>query len=130
MTSHDSDRYDTHRAGPRGADPSRALPPVRPGAVAVPRRSPLMVRAARALSGAVAAGLVILCLVVIGSAYVGGGKGFPGPGAVSITAHVVGAVIAIVAQRVADRRDGLGAVVASLLVIVVAALLLVTQWWG
>lgn len=89
-----------------------------------------MVRAARALSGAVAAGLVILCLVVIGSAYVGGGKGFPGPGAVSITAHVVGAVIAIVAQRVADRRDGLGAVVASLLVIVVAALLLVTQWWG
>ena len=119
MNTHESERYDPY--GP-------ALP--RTVAATEPRRSPLPVRALRAFSGAVAAGVVILCLVVIGSAYVGGGRGFPGPGAISITAHVVASVFVIVAQRIADRRDGLAAVVASVAVLAAAALLLATQWWG
>ena len=60
----------------------------------------------------------------------GGGRGFPGPGTISITAHVVASVFVIVAQRIADRRDGLVAVVASVAVLAAAALLLATQWWG
>ncbi|QSE89138.1 hypothetical protein JWS13_11195 [Rhodococcus pseudokoreensis] len=119
MNTHESERYDPY--GP-------AVP--RTVAATEPRRSPLPVRALRAFSGAVAAGVVILCLVVIGSAYVGGGRGFPGPGAISITAHVVASVVVIVAQRIADRRDGLAAVVASVAVLAAAALLLATQWWG
>ncbi|AII05044.1 MULTISPECIES: hypothetical protein [Rhodococcus] len=119
MNTHESELYD-----PYGHTVPRTV------TATEPRRSPLVVRALRALSGAVAAGVVILCLVVIGSAYVGGGRGFPGPGAISITAHVVASVFVIVAQRISDRRDGLVAVVASVAVLAAAALLLATQWWG
>ncbi|TQC45776.1 hypothetical protein EEB14_29595 [Rhodococcus sp. WS4] len=119
MNTHESERYDPYAvAAPRTVT------------AAEPRRSPLVVRALRALSGAVAAGVVILCLVVIGSAYVGGGRGFPGPGTVSISAHVVASVFVITAQRIADRREGVVAVVASVAVLAAAALLLSTQWWG
>ncbi|MCQ4119810.1 hypothetical protein [Rhodococcus tibetensis] len=139
MTARDSDRYGPDRYGPDRYGPDRYGPdrydpygPAAPRSVLPrePRRSPLLVRASRAFSGAVAAGVVILCLVVIGSAYVGGGRGFPGPGTISITAHVVASVVVIVAQRIADRRDGVVAVVASVAVLAVAALLLTTQWWG
>lgn len=44
------------------------------------KRQWLLVRALRALSGTVAAGIVVLTLVIIGSAYLGGNRGFPGPG--------------------------------------------------
>ncbi|MHA4848842.1 hypothetical protein L1080_004745 [Rhodococcus sp. MSC1_016] len=135
MTARDSDRYgnrdhydphgyDADRDDPYGPTTPRSVPPREP------RRSSFVVRASRAFSGAVAAGVVILCLVVIGSAYVGGGRGFPGPGAVSITAHIVASVVVVVAQRIADRRDGLAAVLASVAVLAAAALLLATQWWG
>ncbi|MFC0454377.1 hypothetical protein [Rhodococcus jostii] len=119
MNTHESERYDPY-----------AVTAPRTVTATAPRRSPLVVRALRALSGAVAAGVVILCLVVIGSAYVGGGRGFPGPGTVSISAHVVASVFVIIAQRIADRREGVVAVVASVAVLAAAALLLSTQWWG
>ncbi|MFC9551272.1 hypothetical protein ACFTWF_10530 [Rhodococcus sp. NPDC056960] len=119
MNTHEFERYDPYTV---------AVP--RTVTATEPRRSPLVVRALRALSGAVAAGVVILCLVVIGSAYVGGGRGFPGPGTVSISAHVVASVFVIVAQRIADRREGVVAVVASVAVLAAATLLLSTQWWG
>ncbi|MDT2010012.1 hypothetical protein FXW78_51830 [Rhodococcus opacus] len=119
MNTHESERYDHYAvAAPRTVTATE------------PRRSPLMVRALRALSGAVAAGVVILCLVVIGSAYVGGGRGFPGPGTVSISAHVVASVFVIIAQRIADHREGVVAVIASVAVLAAPALLLSTQWWG
>ncbi|MCD2108938.1 hypothetical protein O4214_09720 [Rhodococcus erythropolis] len=90
----------------------------------------LLVRALRALSGTVAAGIVVLTLVIIGSAYLGGNRGFPGPGTTSITAHIAASVVALAAQIWCDRRRGIAAVAGSVVVLVVAGLLLVTQWWG
>ncbi|MGC0363014.1 hypothetical protein ABH922_000998 [Rhodococcus sp. 27YEA15] len=90
----------------------------------------LLIRALRALSGTLAAGLVVLTLVVIGSAYLGGARGFPGPGTQSVAVHVVGAVAAVTGQIWCDRRRGLAAVVGSLAVLVIVGAVLATQWWG
>ncbi|MES9517753.1 hypothetical protein ACIQYW_04480 [Rhodococcus erythropolis] len=94
------------------------------------KRQWLLVRALRALSGTVAAGIVVLTLVIIGSAYLGGNRGFPGPGTTSIAAHIAASVVALAAQIWCDRRRGIAAVAGSVVVLVVAGLLLVTQWWG
>ncbi|WP_072687455.1 hypothetical protein [Rhodococcus marinonascens] len=120
MSAHEPDSYGYDSYGP--ATPGDLPAPA-------PRRSPLVVRAIRALSGAVAAGVVMLLLVVIVSGYIGGGKGVPGPGTVSVTAHVAAAVVVIAAQRIADRREGVVAVTSSVAVFAAAALLLFTQWW-
>lgn len=90
----------------------------------------VVIRGLRALSGTVAAGIVILTLVVIGSAYLGGTRGFPGPGTTSLAAHIAASVIALAAQIWCDRRRGVIALVGSVLVLVTAAVLLTTQWWS
>lgn len=84
----------------------------------------------RGLSGAITAGLVVLAVVVAGAQYLGGQRGFPGPGTVSVAAHIGAAVVAIVLQHFADHRKRVTAVVSSLLVFVVTGVLLWTQWWG
>ncbi|TQF65629.1 hypothetical protein FK531_20855 [Rhodococcus spelaei] len=84
----------------------------------------------QAFSGAVAAGVVVLALVVIGTAYLGGRRGFPGPGAMSVGAHIAAAVAVVVAQRFADHRRGAAAVAGSVAVFLVTIVLLWTQWWG
>lgn len=93
-------------------------------------RDGAVVRGLRALSGATAAGVVVLALVVVGTAYLGGRRGFPGPGAVSVAAHIAAAVVVVAAQRFADRRRGGVAISCSLGVLLVTAVLLWTQWWG
>lgn len=95
-----------------------------------PLSAGILVRTLRALSGSVAAGLVLLTLVVIGTAVIGGQRGFPGPGATSIGVHAGGAVVAVLLQRFADRRRDLLAALASLAVWVVAGGVLWTQWWN
>ncbi len=84
----------------------------------------------RGLSGAVTAGLVVLAAVVVGAQYLGTQREFPGPGAVSVTVHIVVAVVAVVLQHFADHRHRATSVLASLLVFVAAGLLLWTQWWN
>ena len=84
----------------------------------------------RGLSGAVTAGLVVLALVVAGAQYLGSQRGFPGPGTVSVAAHLGAAILAIVIQHFADHRRRAVSVLASLSVFVVAGVLLWTQWWG
>ena len=84
----------------------------------------------RGLSGAVTAGLVVLALVVAGAQYLGIQRDFPGPGAVSVTAHIVAALAALVVQHFADHRCRVASVSASLLVFVIAGAVLWTQWWG
>ncbi|MGW6375853.1 hypothetical protein ACWFRB_07270 [Rhodococcus sp. NPDC055112] len=86
-------------------------------------------RGLRALSGAVAAGVVVLAVVVLGTSYLGGQRGFPGPGKVSVGAHIVAVVLVLLAQRVADHRRGVTAVFGSVGVFLVTGLLLWTQWW-
>lgn len=84
----------------------------------------------RGLSGAVTAGLVVLAVVVVGAQYIGSQREFPGPGTVSVAAHIGAAVAAIVVQHFADHRRRGVSVISSVLVFVIAGVLLWTQWWG
>ncbi|MFD3746061.1 hypothetical protein [Nocardia sp. NPDC058633] len=86
--------------------------------------------AARTVSGVVAGGVLVLLCVVVGAAVIGARRDFPGPGAVSLTWHVVAAVVVVVAQVFADRRRGMAALAGSTAVLVTAGVLLWTQWWG
>ncbi|OZD84135.1 hypothetical protein CH273_09345 [Rhodococcus sp. 05-339-2] len=83
----------------------------------------------RGLSGIVTGGLVVLALGVAVTQYLGHSRGFPGPGALSVAAHIVAAIVAVIAQRIADHRRGISAVLGALVVFVAAGLVLWTQWW-
>ncbi len=83
----------------------------------------------RGLSGAVAAGLVLLTIGVSVAQYLGNTRGFPGPGGVSVAVHIVGAIAAVIAQRVADHRRVVAAAAGSIAVFVITGLVLWTQWW-
>ncbi len=88
-----------------------------------------IVKFLRGLSGAVTAGVIVLTLVVIGAAFVGNERSFPGPGGVSIAWHVAVSVVAVTGQRLADHRNGAIAILGSAIVLVATGLLLWTQWW-
>ncbi|WP_415973526.1 hypothetical protein [Rhodococcus sp. 077-4] len=83
----------------------------------------------RGLSGVVTAGLVVLAIGVAVAQYLGHSRGFPGPGGISVAAHIVAAVVAVVAQRVTDHRRGLSAFLGAIVVIFATGLVLWTQWW-
>lgn len=106
----------------------------RPGPTPVaPRRRPGRTGGARALqavSGATAAGVVLLAIGVSVTAYLGARGGFPGPGTTSVAAHLAGAVAVLVAQWFADHRRGPVAVAGSVAVFFVTIALFWTQWWG
>jgi len=87
-------------------------------------------RLLRGISGAVAAGMVVLTLVVAGSAVLGGLRGFPGPGTSMVAWHIGLSVVAVAAQIFTDKRRGFAAFSGSLVVFVAAGYLLVTQWWN
>lgn len=87
-------------------------------------------RPVRALSGTVAAGTVVLALVVIGAAFLGARRGFPGPGGESVTWHIAGAAIVIGAQLFSDRRHGIAAFAGASVVFLTTGILIWTQWWG
>ncbi|WP_410639253.1 hypothetical protein [Amycolatopsis sp. lyj-346] len=63
----------------------------------------------RGLTGSMAAGLVVLAVGVLVVGVICLFTGAPGPGAASLIGHPLAAVLALVAQRVADRRSGLPA---------------------
>lgn len=84
----------------------------------------------RGISGIVAGGVVVLLCVVIGAAVMGARRDFPGPGAESLSWHVVAALVVVAAQLVADRRHGFAALTGSVIVLVTTGVLLWTQWWG
>ncbi|MDI9897018.1 hypothetical protein QM797_20050 [Rhodococcus sp. IEGM 1381] len=83
----------------------------------------------RGISGVVTAGLVVLAIGVAVTQYLGHSRGFPGPGGLSVGAHIAAAAVAVVAQRIADHRRGFSAFVGTLVVFVVTGLVLWTQWW-
>jgi hypothetical protein len=100
------------------------------GAPTTARRDALPIRVLRALSGSVAAGLVVLTAVVIGVAYYCSQRELSGPGAESISVHVIGSAFALAAQWFADRRRALAASLWSTAVLATAVLVLMTQWWS
>jgi hypothetical protein len=84
----------------------------------------------RGASGVVAASLVILLLAVIGAQIFFQLQGYPGLGWLAVGGHALAAVIAVLLQRVADRRTGIVSALASLAVILDAALTFWLYWWS
>jgi hypothetical protein len=91
--------------------------------------SPKKSRFWRELTGALAAGTVLLAIAVLVLQTIAWLKGMPGLGVVVLIGHLVGAALAVTAQRVADRRSGKPALVAGLGIGAVAVLILVLFWW-
>ncbi|MFI9386160.1 hypothetical protein [Kutzneria sp. NPDC052558] len=90
-----------------------------------PRRSVL-----RGASGAVAACVAILLLVVLASQIFFQLQGYPGLGWPAVGAHLLAAAIAVLLQRVADRRTGVVSALASLAVLLTAAATFWLLWWS
>jgi hypothetical protein len=84
----------------------------------------------RGFSGAVAACVVILFLVVLASQIFFQLQGYPGFGWGAVAAHALAAAIAVLLQVAADRRRGGVSALASLFVVLDAALTLWLYWWS
>ncbi|NUT46078.1 MAG: hypothetical protein HOV94_01990 [Saccharothrix sp.] len=91
---------------------------------------PRLARLWRGVSGALAVGLALLALAMIGVQVYAGTRDLPGPGLGVVAGHVVAAVAAVVAQVVADRRRGRAVAVCGLVVVLVAAGTLWLYWWA
>lgn len=89
-------------------------------------------RVLRALSGTVAAGLVILAGVMAVAAWFTDRDGAPGPGTDIVLGHAAIAAFAVAAQIVADRSSDrpLRALLAALVVLGLAATTLWVWWWN
>lgn len=88
-------------------------------------------RALRALTGIIAAGVAALALVVLGAALVGDARSGRGPQTGVELAHLVAAVVVVAAQLLSDRqRRPTGMLAGSAVVLVVTTVLLWTQWWS
>lgn len=99
------------RGGPASEPPGRAL------------------RLLRGLSGALAAGLVLLAVLLGVAEWFSGPDTVPGPGVGVLVGHCAGAAVAVVLQWVADRRGGVRAVLAAIAVIAVVVAVLSNWWW-
>lgn len=84
----------------------------------------------RGLTGSLAAGLAALAVIVLGAGLLCWLRGAPGPGVAMLIGHPVAAVLALAAQRFADRREGSVAGVAGFAVVVVLLVALWLFWWG
>ncbi|HEU5469639.1 MAG TPA: hypothetical protein VFV67_03230 [Actinophytocola sp.] len=82
------------------------------------------------LSGALALGLGALAAVVLVFQILAVAQGKPGPGLLTVAAHLVAAGLAVLAQRVADRARGRTAALAVLGVLAVTGATLWIFWWA
>ncbi len=82
----------------------------------------------RGFTGSLAAGLTVLALGVLVVAGVCLYTGAPGPGVTLLIGHPVAAVLALLAQRVADRRNGPAAIGAGVAVVLFAVSALTLFW--
>jgi hypothetical protein len=91
--------------------------------------SPKKSRFWRELTGALAAGTVLLAIAVLVLQTIAWLKGMPGLGVVVLVGHLVGAALAVAAQRMVDRRAGKPALAAGLGLGAVVVVVLVLFWW-
>lgn len=84
----------------------------------------------RGLTGSLAAGLAGLAVIVLGAGLLCLIFGVPGPGVRMLAGHPVAAVLALAAQRLADRRTGAVAAAGGVGVLVVLGAALWLFWWG
>jgi hypothetical protein len=82
------------------------------------------------VSGALAIGLCVLAVVVLGFQVVAWVRDTPGPGLPTVGGHVLAAAVAVVVQRFADRLRGWRGAAAVGAVLVVAAVTLWIFWWA
>ncbi len=82
----------------------------------------------RALSGLFAGGLVVLALAVGVGWFAAMNGGSPGSETSTLFWHGVSAVVAVLAQRHADRHHDLGGMVAAVAVIGITVAVLTFQW--
>lgn len=82
----------------------------------------------RGFTGSLAAGLVVLAVVVLGAGVLGLVTGAPGPGLFLLIGHPVAAILALAAQRVADRKRGFAAGAGMTAVLVITGLALWLLW--
>jgi hypothetical protein len=102
----------------------------RPETIQVRKTSPApRTRFWRELTGALTAGTVLLAIAVLVLQTIAWLNGMPGLGVVVLIGHLVGATLAVAAQRVADRRSGKPALAAGLGIGAVVVLILVLFWW-
>ncbi|MFC3451916.1 hypothetical protein [Amycolatopsis speibonae] len=84
----------------------------------------------RGLTGSLAAGMVVLAVLVLAIAGICLFSGAPGPGPLMLIGHPVAAVVASLAQRVVDSRNGRPAGFAGLAVVVSVTAALSLFWWS
>lgn len=82
------------------------------------------------VSGALALGLAVLAAAVLVFQVIAWVRGIPGPGLATVGAHLGAAVMAALAQWLADRRRGWVAVVAVFGVLVVTGATMWIFWWA
>ncbi|WP_309235496.1 hypothetical protein [Amycolatopsis sp. SID8362] len=82
----------------------------------------------RGFTGSLAAGLTVLALGVLVVAGFCLYTGAPGPGATLLIGHPIAAVLALLAQRVADRRNGPAAAGAGVAVVLFTVSALTLFW--
>ncbi|MFB9686315.1 hypothetical protein [Amycolatopsis plumensis] len=82
----------------------------------------------RGLTGSLAAGLTVLAIGVLAVAGICLFTGAPGPSATLLIGHPIAAALALLAQRVADRRNGPPAVGAGLAVVLFTVSALTLFW--
>lgn len=111
------ERVEPERIEPDAGDPGPAAPPVR-------QRG----RWWRGFTGSLAAGLTVLAVGVLVVAGICLYTGAPGPGPMLLIGHPVAAALALLAQRVADRRNGPAAVGAGIAVVLFTVSALTLFW--
>jgi predicted lipid-binding transport protein (Tim44 family) len=111
------ERVDPERIEPDGTAPESA--PARPRG-----------RWWRGFTGSLAAGLTVLAVGVLVVGVICLFTGAPGPGAASLIGHPVAAGLALVAQRVADRRRGWAAAGGGVAVVLFAVSAATIFWFS
>jgi lipopolysaccharide export LptBFGC system permease protein LptF len=83
----------------------------------------------RELTGVLAGGLVVLAVFVLVVEIIAWSRGEQGLGVPSLIGHIVAAVLAVLAQRFADRGSGRIPMIAGCVVVVITVVALWLLWW-
>ncbi|MER6991745.1 hypothetical protein ABT337_15900 [Saccharopolyspora hirsuta] len=82
------------------------------------------------VSGALAAGSLVLALVLVGVQFWATGEGQQGPGLPAVIAQLITSLVALAVQSVADRHRGMTGGLATLVVFVLVLGSLWFWWWA
>lgn len=84
----------------------------------------------REVTGALAAGMVLLAVAVLGAQVYALVRGTPGPGFFMVAGHIGAGALCLACQRMLDRRAGRATIAPGVLLVVVALATLWLFWWS